>query len=104
MGEVEKLPDSDSDEYFASRTRDSQIGAWASPQSRPLPNRASLDELAREAEERFAGGEIPRPPFWGGFLVVPEEIEFWQGQAARLHDRFRYRRDGAGWRLERLAP
>lgn len=104
MGEVEKLPDSDSDEYFASRTRDSQIGAWASPQSRPLPSRASLDELAREAEEGFAGGDIPRPPFWGGFLVVPEEVEFWQGQAARLHDRFRYRRDGAGWRLERLAP
>jgi len=103
-GRVEELPALDSDEYFAGRPRDSQIGAWASPQSEPLPDRAALDERAREAEDRFAGVEIPRPEFWGGFLVVPFEIEFWQGQAARLHDRFRYRRAGAGWRLERLAP
>jgi pyridoxamine 5'-phosphate oxidase len=101
---VERLPDSESDEYFASRARDSQIGAWASPQSQPLPDRPSLDERAREAEDRFAGPEIPRPPFWGGFLVMPQEIEFWQGQAARLHDRFRYQRADVGWRLERLAP
>jgi pyridoxamine 5'-phosphate oxidase len=103
-GPVERLPDSESDEYFASRARDSQIGAWASPQSQPLPDRPSLDERAREAEDRFAGPEIPRPPFWGGFLVMPQEIEFWQGQAARLHDRFRYQRADVGWRLERLAP
>jgi pyridoxamine 5'-phosphate oxidase len=103
-GRVNELPESDSDDYFASRARDSQIGAWASPQSEPLTDRAALDERARHTEERFAGSDIPRPPFWGGFLVIPDEIEFWQGQAARLHDRFRYRRAGGGWRLVRLAP
>jgi pyridoxamine 5'-phosphate oxidase len=103
-GRVSELPESDSDDYFASRARDSQIGAWASPQSEPLPDRAALDERARDTEERFAGADIPRPPFWGGFLVTPDEIEFWQGQAARLHDRFRYRRTDGGWDLERLAP
>jgi pyridoxamine 5'-phosphate oxidase len=101
---VNELPESASDDYFASRARDSQIGAWASPQSEPLPDRAALDEHARDTEERFAGADIPRPPFWGGFLVTPDEIEFWQGQAARLHDRFRYRRTNEGWDLERLAP
>jgi pyridoxamine 5'-phosphate oxidase len=103
-GRVEELSESDADEYFASRARDSQIGAWASPQSQALPDRAALDELARDTEERFSGSDVPRPPFWGGFLVIPDEIEFWQGQAARLHDRFRYRRAGVDWRLERLAP
>jgi pyridoxamine 5'-phosphate oxidase len=103
-GRVRELPDPEADEYFAGRARDSQIGAWASPQSQPLPDRASLDARAREAEERFAGSDVARPPFWGGFLVVPREIEFWQGQAARLHDRFRYLRTEEAWRLERLAP
>jgi pyridoxamine 5'-phosphate oxidase len=103
-GSVEELPEGESDEYFASRPRDSQIGAWASPQSRALPDRASLDARAWEAEKTFGEGGVPRPPFWGGFLVVPREVEFWQGQAARLHDRFRYRRTDAGWGLERLAP
>jgi pyridoxamine 5'-phosphate oxidase len=103
-GDIAELPGSDSDAYFATRTRDSQIGAWASPQSQPLPDRASLDGRARETAERFSDRDVPRPPFWGGFVVLPREIEFWQGQVARLHDRFRYRRAGDGWQLERLAP
>lgn len=103
-GSVEELPGPESDEYFATRPRDSQIGAWASPQSEPLADRETLDGRAREAERRFSGTEIPRPPSWGGFVVRPSEIEFWQGQVARLHDRFRYLRTDAGWRVERLAP
>jgi pyridoxamine 5'-phosphate oxidase len=103
-GWVEELPGTESDEYFASRDRDSRLGAWASPQSQALPDRAALDERAREAERRFTGVEIPRPPFWGGFAVRPHTVEFWQGQVARLHDRFRYLRTDAGWQLERLAP
>ncbi len=103
-GGVEKLAGGEADEYFVTRPRDSQIGAWASPQSQPLPDRGALDDRARDAERRFSGAEIPRPPFWGGFALHPHEMEFWQGQAARLHDRFRYRRANAGWRLERLAP
>jgi pyridoxamine 5'-phosphate oxidase len=103
-GPVEPLPEAESDEYFASRPRDSQIGAWASPQSEALPDRETLDARVHETEERFSGGDVPRPPFWGGYGLRPNEIEFWQGQAGRLHDRFRYSRDGDGWRLDRLAP
>jgi len=103
-GPVEALSDEESDEYFASRPRDSQLGAWASPQSRPLDSRAVLDQRLDEARERFSDQDIPRPPHWGGYLLHPRTVEFWQGQVARLHDRFRYSRDGDGWRLERLAP
>jgi pyridoxamine 5'-phosphate oxidase len=103
-GGVDRLPDAEADEYFATRPRDSQVGAWASPQSQPLPDRASLDRRSEEAEQRFAGTEVQRPEFWGGFAVRPDQIEFWQGQAARLHDRFRYERIAEGWSLERLAP
>jgi pyridoxamine 5'-phosphate oxidase len=103
-GGVEKLPDSDDDAYFASRAPEARVGAWASPQSRPIADREALDERVREAGERFAGGDIPRPEFWGGFLVRPERIEFWQGQAARLHDRFVYTRSRDGWEIQRLAP
>jgi pyridoxamine 5'-phosphate oxidase len=103
-GPVGPLSDGDSDEYFATRPRDSQIGAWASPQSDPLPDRATLDARVAETEERFSSGAVPRPAFWGGYALRPEEIEFWQGQAGRLHDRFLYTRTDDGWRLERLAP
>ena len=103
-GPVERLSDAESDEYFTTRPKDRQIGAWASPQSRPLRGRDELDERVREAEARFAEREIPRPDEWGGFLLRPEAIEFWQGQVGRLHDRFLYTRDGDGWRIERLAP
>ena len=103
-GPVELLLEAESDEYFASRPRDSQIGAWASPQSEALPDREALDDRVHEMEERFSGGDVPRPPFWGGYGLRPNEIEFWQGQAGRLHDRFVYTREAEGWRLERLAP
>jgi pyridoxamine 5'-phosphate oxidase len=103
-GAVERLGEAESDAYFATRSRDSQIGAWASPQSQPLESREQLDDRVREAEARFADREVPRPAHWGGYLVRPRTIEFWQGQVGRLHDRFRYTRAGAGWRIERLAP
>ena len=103
-GPVEPLSEAASDDYFATRPRDAQIGAWASPQSEPVPDRAALDSRVEEVEERFAGGRVSRPPFWAGYALRPEQIEFWQGQAARLHDRFLYTRETDGWRLERLAP
>jgi pyridoxamine 5'-phosphate oxidase len=103
-GPVERLAEEESDAYFATRPRDSQLGAWASPQSERLPDRDQLDRQVAEHEARFAGDEVPRPPHWGGFLLRPAQIEFWQGQVGRLHDRFRYTRSGDGWEIERLAP
>jgi len=103
-GAVEKLPEADDEKYFATRPLEARLGAWASPQSQPLPGRETLDDRVREVTERFAGAEIPRPGFWGGYLLRPELIEFWQGQAARLHDRFVYVRQDDGWRIQRLAP
>jgi pyridoxamine 5'-phosphate oxidase len=104
-GVLEPLPEADSDAYFASRPRESRLGAWASPQSRPLAGREELDRRLGEVRERFDGIEdVPRPDFWGGYLLVPTAIEFWQGQRARLHDRFRYSSDGEGWRIRRLGP
>ncbi|HYV36370.1 MAG TPA: pyridoxamine 5'-phosphate oxidase [Gemmataceae bacterium] len=105
-GHIEKTSDAESDEYFDSRPRGSRIGAWASPQSDVLANREELEKRVQEMESRFAGQEhLPRPPFWGGFRVVPAMIEFWQGQDSRLHDRICYRRQADGsWRIERLAP
>jgi pyridoxamine 5'-phosphate oxidase len=106
-GAATLLPDHESDAYFASRPRDARIGAWASAQSAVLAGREELDERVRAAEGRFAGVDVPRPPHWGGYLVRPETIEFWQGRAHRLHDRFRYTREDAApgrWRIERLSP
>lgn len=104
-GRVEELDAAASDEYFATRARESRIGAWASPQSNPIAGRAELDRLVAEAERRYEGTEVPRPPHWGGYRIVPDSIEFWQGQVGRLHDRFRYSREGEGpWTVERLAP
>ena len=103
-GTVDKLPVEDDDEYFATRPEAARIGAWASPQSEALPDGDVLDQRVREVTQRFAGGEVPRPEFWGGFIVHPERIEFWQGQAARLHDRFAYVHNGDGWSISRLAP
>lgn len=103
-GRVERLADAESDAYFASRPRPSQLGAWASPQSAPLESRQELDRQLEEITRRFEGGEVPRPEDWGGYLLRPREVELWQGQLARLHDRFRYVRRGEGWTIERLGP
>jgi pyridoxamine 5'-phosphate oxidase len=104
-GAVERLSDADSDAYFATRARGSQLGAWASRQSRPLRDRAQLDERFAEVEARYANEPVPRPPHWGGFGLIPREVEFWQGRPNRLHDRFAYVREpGGGWTRTRLAP
>ncbi len=98
-------PDDVSDRYFASRPRDSRVGAWASEQSSVLADRAELEARVAEAAVRFAEGDVPRPPNWGGYLVTPEVFEFWQGRPSRLHDRLRYSRQPDGsWRRERLSP
>jgi pyridoxamine 5'-phosphate oxidase len=103
-GLVSKLGAADSDAYFATRPRDAQLGAWASEQSGTLADRAELTRRVEEVTGRFEGQEVQRPPHWGGFRLVPDEFEFWQQGEARLHDRFRYRRDGDDWSIERLSP
>lgn len=105
QGTVEKAAREESDAYFASRPRGSQIGAHVSPQSRPLPDRATLDAMVVATEARFADVEaIPRPVDWGGYAVTPTAWEFWQGRSSRLHDRFTYSPIDGGWRIQRLAP
>ena len=103
-GTVEEVSEAESDAYFASRPRGSQLAAWASPQSAPVPSRADLDAAVADMSARFAGREVPRPSFWGGYRVVPDAMEFWQGRADRLHDRFRFDRREGGWDVERLGP
>jgi pyridoxamine 5'-phosphate oxidase len=104
-GAVERVTRAETEDYFASRPRGSQLGAWASPQSRVLPDRAAVEAGLAAAQERFGDGPVPPPPHWGGFRVRPETVEFWQGRGSRLHDRLRFTRTPAGvWVLERLAP
>lgn len=105
-GRVERVTAEESDAYFASRPRGSRIGAWASHQSRVLPSREPLEARVRELETQYPdeSAPIPRPPYWGGYRVVPDVVEFWQGRPSRLHDRLRYRRAGDTWVIERLSP
>ena len=103
-GVARRLSDEESDAYFASRPHESQLGAWASPQSQVVASREELDRRYAEAVARFGDGPVARPPDWGGYRVEPHSFEFWQGRQGRLHDRFRYRRAGSGWQRDRLAP
>lgn len=103
-GKAEYLTPAESARYFASRPRDSQLAAWASRQSEPIPSRDTLIDRLDRIRERYVDCEVPLPEFWGGIRVKPEEIEFWQGGAMRLHDRFRYTRGAHGWQYTRLAP
>jgi pyridoxamine 5'-phosphate oxidase len=105
-GRVEKVTRAETETYFATRPRGSQLGAWASPQSQVVPNRDAVDKGLADAIERFGSdGPVPPPPHWGGLRVVPDAVEFWQGRSNRLHDRLRYRRTGSHvWVVERLAP
>ena len=103
-GRVSVAPDADSDAYWNSRPRESQINAWASQQSRPVENRAALQRAQSELERRFQGQPVPRPPHWGGYRVSLDRIEFWQGDRYRLHDRIVYARTATGWSVQRLSP
>ncbi|MBV6522191.1 MAG: Pyridoxine/pyridoxamine 5'-phosphate oxidase [Gemmatimonadaceae bacterium] len=103
-GRVARVSSEESSAYFAMRPRGSRLGAWASPQSAVIPDRAWLEHALTDAEARFSGTEVPCPPQWGGYRVVPDVVEFWQGRPSRLHDRIRYRKASDGWAIERLAP
>jgi pyridoxamine 5'-phosphate oxidase len=104
VGDVEVVSDEESDAYFATRPREARLGAWASRQSSELASREELLERFASFDARYPEEDVPRPPFWGGYRLVPLAVEFWQGRQHRLHDRFRYDREGDGWRIRRLAP
>ena len=104
QGAVERVSSADADTYFASRARDSQLGAWASEQSRALDSRQTFEDRFDEAKRRFEGQDVPRPPYWGGYRVIPDRIEFWTDRAHRLHERRQFVRDGAAWREGLLYP
>ncbi|MBD2021575.1 pyridoxamine 5'-phosphate oxidase [Leptolyngbya sp. FACHB-36] len=103
-GRVEKVPDEETEAYFHSRPLTSQLGAWASDQSRVIPNREVLEQRFGSLKAQYQDQDVPRPPHWGGYRVIPHQIEFWQGRPSRLHDRLRYRLEGDRWRIDRLAP
>ena len=103
-GKASRVPKEESQAYFSSRPRGSQIGAWASPQSRVVTSREALDSAYDAVEARFTQGDVPLPPYWGGYRVEPRTIEFWQGRKGRMHDRLVYHRDDGSWIVERLAP
>lgn len=103
-GDVEKISAAESFKYFTSRPRGSQLGAWISEQSKMINNRSVLKTLMNQIKEKFKEGDIPLPDAWGGYRIKPKQYEFWQGRASRLHDRFRYKKEGNGWVIERLAP
>lgn len=103
-GVIEKISEEDSDSYFEVRPEKSKLGAWASPQSQVIPNRQYLEKLIIDFESHFLGKEITRPKNWGGYIIKPYLIEFWQGRSSRLHDRMQYLQDDNGWKIERLAP
>jgi pyridoxamine 5'-phosphate oxidase len=103
-GEVRKITPAESDHYFSERPRESQIGAWASPQSQVVESTEVLGQLYAKAEQRFEGQPVPRPPFWGGYCILPVSFEFWQGQPARMHHRFKYHQEKGMWQVDQLAP
>ena len=103
-GTAMRIPDDESEAYFATRPREARIGAWASLQSRPVSSREELEAAYEAIQARFPGDDVPLPPHWGGYRLVPDSFEFWKGRQHRLHDRFLYTRSEAGWRLERLWP
>ena len=103
-GRVEKVSDAETEAYFHSRPLSSQLGAWSSDQSRVVDDRTVLEQRFQDFQDKYANQEIPRPPHWGGFRVIPHQIEFWQGRPSRLHDRLRYRLSSNHWQIDRLAP
>ena len=103
-GMIQRLTEDESNAYFDSRPEGSKLGAWASPQSQPIPNRSILEDRFKTYSDKFAIGHIPRPPHWGGYRLIPDHVEFWQGRSNRLHDRILFKRQPAAWIVQRLAP
>jgi pyridoxamine 5'-phosphate oxidase len=103
-GRIEKVDEKESEDYFRSRPEGSKIGAWSSPQSEVIDDRRVIEENVRKISAKFQGSDIPRPPHWGGYRLLPDQIEYWQGRPSRLHDRILYIKEGTNWRIQRLAP